>query len=67
MFVVIDIFFVVVIFPITLLIVIGRRIWNIRVGYFYSDRIGHFVFDAEWYLLKRNHKNLSSQRSLDLF
>ena len=51
--------------PILLLVVIVRPLIFIRFGYFFGDRIGHFAFDVEYYLCKKN--NLNQKKTLDIF
>ena len=37
-------------FPLVITVLLLRRVWLIRFGYFCGDRIGHFVFDSAHYL-----------------
>jgi len=39
---------------------------NIRFGYFFVDRIGHFAFDLEYYLCKKKEE-VDEKQSIDLF
>ena len=39
---------------------------NIRFGYFFVDRIGHFAFDLEYYLCKKKEE-VDGKQSIDLF
>ena len=58
-----DIFFVSI--PILFLVVIVRPFVLIRFGYFFSDRIGHFAFDVEYYLCQKS--NINQKKTLDIF
>lgn len=38
------------VFPLVIVVLLLRRVWLVRFGYFYGDRIGHLVFDSAHYL-----------------
>lgn len=45
-----------ILFPLAILVLLLRRIWLVRFGYFYGDRIGHLVFDSASYLAGFAHR-----------
>jgi len=52
--------------PVVLVLGIIRPFVLIRLGYFFSDRIGHFAFDVEYYLCQEQTRK-KSKLTLDYF
>lgn len=52
--------------PVVLIIRILKPVVRIRFGYIFARRIGHFVFDVEYYLCERKIENPST-RTIDFF
>jgi len=61
-------FFVGVVFAIPIIVVtrLLRPLVLVRFGYFTADRIGHFVFDVEYYLTEEFTRE-KTERKVDLF
>ena len=57
---------VIVALPVAVIVILIGPIFRLRVGYFSADRIGHFVFDLEYYL---SIKRLQPKRNrvVDIF
>jgi len=57
---------IIILSPIILIIRLIKPIIWIRFGYFWAERIGHFVFDVEYFLTEKT-LDLNSQKTFDLF
>jgi putative glycosyltransferase (TIGR04372 family) len=52
--------------PFVLILRLAKPFIFIRVGYFFSDRIGHFATDVEYYLSRQEH-TVKTEKSYDFF
>lgn len=57
---------IIILSPIVLIIRLIKPIIWIRFGYFWAERIGHFVFDVEYFLTEKK-LDINPQRTFDLF
>ena len=62
----VDAVLVVMAIPIVLFVRIVQPIWWVRFGYFSVDRIGHFVFDVEYFQSERK-LGIQERASIDIF
>ena len=53
--------------PLALMLASISSMWRLRVGFFFVDRIGHFIFDAEYYLSRETHKAYPPKSGRDIF
>ena len=52
--------------PVAVIVILLRPVFIVRVGYFSADRIGHLVFDLEYYLSKQRLQP-KKNRVVDIF